>query len=550
MRAAIGILALLVALDDRNASESPGTQSEISIAVDRFRPNVLVAAAMNFPDGRLMTMASRDSGESFERGLIPLSPGALIHADPMVAFDTGGRVFLAHIPVGPGNTPLGIEVSRSLDSGQSWSEPLRISTATDRDDKVILAIDDNPESPYRDALYVAWKWPSQGIFVSRSLDGGESFTRPKLVEVATASGLDLTIARDGAVYLGFNDLPRASIRVARSNDGAASFEPSVEVAPVRARWYTATPSICQRQSLVHASLGVDRTGTSSEGAVYVTWADYAVWSDLSACASRACDSASPCTTNVYFSRTSDGGRSWSSPVVVHETSKEMPIDRYHQWTDVDPRDGFLYVAYKDTRLDPERAGTDVYLSRSTDCGLSWEDSLRVSSATSFATSSDFQYGDYQGLSVVDGAAYPAWADFRGGGGAIGESEVYVGRVRLSEGATGFSIQRQSSDAYLVSFRGRVSEPVLADFYVMLGDAEGGVEAYVTHQGVTKVARPFASGSVSGAFQFDVQIPASTLAGFEEGLLSSVLRSAAAATDLSSTLRVRTRDLRSGPPTCR
>lgn len=70
--------------------------------------------------------------------------------------------------------------------------------------------------------------------------------------------------------------------------------------------------------------------------------------------------------------------------------------------------------------------------------------MRASTATSFAANSDFQYGDYQGLAVVEGTAYPAWADFRGAGAALGESEVYVGRLRFSEPAGSFSVASRSS----------------------------------------------------------------------------------------------------------
>ena len=46
-------------------------------------------------------------------------------------------------------------------------------------------------------------------------------------------------------------------------------------------------------------------------------------------------------------------------------------------------------------LRPSREGTDVFLARSADCGLSFDGPVRLSSASSFASTVDFQYGDYQ-----------------------------------------------------------------------------------------------------------------------------------------------------------
>jgi hypothetical protein len=73
---------------DVNASMHPGIQGEVSIAVDPFVPS----------------------------RLLPLPEGALLHADPMLAFDSRGQAHLAVIPVGPGNRSLGIELMRSSDA--------------------------------------------------------------------------------------------------------------------------------------------------------------------------------------------------------------------------------------------------------------------------------------------------------------------------------------------------------------------------------------------------------------------------------------------------
>lgn len=221
--------------DDVNASAWPGVQGEVSIAVDRNDSDRVVAAAMNLDDGRLLTMASSDGGTTWTSTTIPFSEGTL-HADPMVDFDSRGRVYLAVIPVGTGNTPLGIDVMHSDDGGTSWSPALRVSKATGRDDKLALVVDDGPESRFRDRIHIAWKWPSGGIYYVRSNDRGSQFDRGRLIETATVSGLDLAVSREGDVYLAANDGQEQVMRVMRSTDGGDSFLPSVAVAKVRADW--------------------------------------------------------------------------------------------------------------------------------------------------------------------------------------------------------------------------------------------------------------------------------------------------------------------------
>lgn len=404
-----------------NASDWPGHQGEVSIAVDPSAPERVVAASMDLEDGRLLAMASADSGLTWHRAQIPVSPGAAYDADPMVDFDSRGRAFLAHIPVATGNHPVGIEVARSLDGGRTWAPSVRLSHNYDRDDKVALEADDHGSSPYRDFVYVAWKWPSGGVWFSRSLDSGLHFEEPRAIDSARVTGLDMAVDGSGRLYLALYDHGGASIRVYRSDDGGLSFTQSARVSPVRAGWYSAQPSHCRRLSLTHASIDV---GKSPSGDVlYATWADYANGLDLSSC-SDFCSPESPCRTEVYFSLSRDQGRTWTEPIAFAEGGS----DRFFSWVSADH--GAVYIAYKDTIAAPTRLGTDVFVQRSNDCGLSFEPAVRLSSASSFAASADFQYGDYQGVDAVSGNAFAAWADYRAGK----PSEIYVGRASFANGS--------------------------------------------------------------------------------------------------------------------
>lgn len=408
---------------DVNASALPATQAEVSIAVDRFRPGRVLAASMSLFTGGILAMSSTDGGATWTRSNLPPGAGSYIDADPMVAFDSRGRAFLAKIPVDSANTSLGIEVTRSDDGGATWAPVLRISSNVGRDDKLILAADDEPESPYRDRVYLAWKFPGGGVYFSRSLDSGTTYSPPRLIESAVVSGLDMATAADGTIYLAFHDNPRRSIRVMRSADGGTSFQASAPAASVRAGWYVVPPAQCLRPALVHASIAVDRSDSPWRGRLHAAWADYSPGVDAEDCPDD-CTAPSACAPSVWAARSDDGGVHWSAPARVHETGSGL-VDRFHQWIRADPSDGAVYVAYKDTRNDPaERRGTDVYLSRSADGGASFEPSVRLSSVTS-RSGHPFQFGDYQSVAAAGGNVYAAWADFRDVPNA---AEIYVRRL--------------------------------------------------------------------------------------------------------------------------
>ena len=406
---------------DRNASEWPGTQAEVSIAVDPSNPAAVLAATMSLSDGNILAMSSRDYGVSWTRVSVPRAEGSTIDNDPMVAFDTRGAAYLARVPAGPAGTS--VDVVRSPDGGLTWEPAVRISNSG-MDDKVALAVDDSAESPFRDRVHVAWKLPRGGVFVSRSVDHGASFTAPLRIDDDAVSGLDLAVAADGAVYLAFADYPQRSIRVMRSLDGGESFEASVAVAPMRARAYVVPPSQCIRPSIVHASVSVDRSPGPRRGAVYATWSDYPPGVDRTICP-ETCGAPAICIPGVYISRSEDGGLTWSPPALVDD-ERAGEVDRYHQWMRVDRSTGALAVAYKDSRNDATRAGADVYLRRSIDGGASWEPALRLSSVTSRSVT-PFQFGDYQSVAAEGGNVYAAWADYRQ---SPAEGEIFVRRYRV------------------------------------------------------------------------------------------------------------------------
>jgi hypothetical protein len=536
-------MAVLAGRPDRNASEFPGHQGEVSIAVDPSAPGRVLAASMDIEDGRLLVMASSDGGESFRRTQIPLSAGAAFHADPMVDFDSRGSAFLAHIPVAAGNHPLGIEVTRTDDLGATLFPPVRLSRSYDRDDKVALEVDDHEESPFRDAVYVAWKWPSGNVFFSRSLDRGLGFEAPRAIDSARVTGLDMATDREGRLYLALYDHGLASIRVHTSWDGGGRFLPSVRVAPVRAGWYSVQPSHCSRQSVTHASIAAGPSGVPGSGDfLYVTWTDYADGQSPSAC-TDLCAPESRCRTEVFLSLSRDQGRTWSEPIPLGLDDTGFS-DRFFPWIGADRSTGTVHVSYKDTRAASTRLGTDVFASRSTDCGLSFEPPVRLSSASSLAASATFQYGDYQGLDAASGKAYAAWTDYRGSSG----SEIYVGTVIEPVGAGGPGwVARRHEGRVTLSYRVHIARETLADVYVFETRLHDGARRYLTPSGFTSEEAPFETRQLPPDAEVAIEMRETDLsfAALLQAIIVPFGEGPASAAPLGSRLAVWAEDLLNG-----
>jgi len=151
--------------------------------------------------------------------------------------------------------------------GASWNFPGRYTTVffdpggagTVLEDKALMAIDDNPSSPFRDRIYVTWtEFAADGsayIYETHSDNYGETFSPRVLVSgsnslcvntfgAGTPNGpcnenqdSDPFVGPDGALYVAFNNFNngttgndnRNQVLLAKSTDGGATFSAPVLV---------------------------------------------------------------------------------------------------------------------------------------------------------------------------------------------------------------------------------------------------------------------------------------------------------------------------------
>src|SRR5439155_13917171 len=119
-----------------------------------------------------------------------------------------------------------------------------------------------------------------------------------------------------------------------------------------------------------------------------------------------------CKTRIWFSRSTDGGATWRSKVMLNNQASLN--DQYNQAMAVDPTTGALGIIYYDTVGDAARLKTDVWYQSSGDGGVTWTPAVKITTAqtdeTAASANSGNQYGDYNGISGFAGVFFPSWTD--------------------------------------------------------------------------------------------------------------------------------------------
>jgi hypothetical protein len=127
--------------------------------------------------------------------------------------------------------------------------------------------------------------------------------------------------------------------------------------------------------------------------------------------------------DVMFSRSEDGGMTWSPPVRVNDD----PGTSAWQWfgtMSVAP-DGRIDVIWLDTRDNPGTVLSSLYYSYSTDAGVTWSANERLSDAFDphVGWPNQQKMGDYFHMISDETGAHLAWAATFNG-----EQDVYYGRI--------------------------------------------------------------------------------------------------------------------------
>jgi hypothetical protein len=347
-------------------------RSESWLAVDPTNPRHLVGMSKFFykPVYYLFHVGayvSFDAGKTWSNQVVPgfdcqsAPDNAWVDTtDPVLAFDSRGRLFSAFLPfsfsynaanqqvwnVIPNSA---IFVVKSVDGGRTWTiankgKPLAIYTSSGLGrtaDKQWIAADASPKSPFRDYVYVGWSvfnGFSSEVWFSRSTDHGESFSQPVMLSKANTDQpfntyIFLGTAPDGTLYVVYTAFPSSTFPVAdiwllKSYDGGQTFSGPYHVISFPSFPFLTLPNTTFRDG-ISDSFAV----SPSNGHLFIAMEVYH---------GKGID--------VQLIESTDGGLTWSQPIYVNDAETvDDGTDQFQPTVAIAPN-GIVAVAFYDRRL--------------------------------------------------------------------------------------------------------------------------------------------------------------------------------------------------------
>ncbi|MBK9181960.1 MAG: exo-alpha-sialidase [Ignavibacteria bacterium] len=202
------------------------------------------------------------------------------------------------------------------------------------------------------------------------------------------------------MHLVWNSGTEDALRYARSVDGGATwsapriihtYKPFGTKSTINGQTNSRVKGVVRAEC--YPTLTIDNTGGARNGWLYLTW-------------------AADNYPNVYFSRSTDNGTTWSPARIVHSDTTN---DQFWSWISLDPTSGEIAIMYSDSRDDVDNILVNTYVSWSSDGGTTWLD-RRIGDDVNDLRRNPFQgntfAGDYSGCDFYNGVVYPSWVDMR------------------------------------------------------------------------------------------------------------------------------------------
>jgi hypothetical protein len=341
----------------------------------------------------MILQMSSDHGQTFASPIVIYPEGSNSYqVDAQIAVDPldGRTVYAAWLQ----NNKSDIVIAKSTDFGTTWTVVTADSTNAGTD-KPILAVRGQD-------VYVVYNH-SQTMWGTYSHDGGATFTSVKVNQNAKL-GWSLagggTVTPDGNVIFSWDGYEgnggakgKVNLYISRSTDGGATWTTTtLDV--------SASPPDCSAYSCGWAFLGAQVTMTSdSAGTLYALW---------------NAGSTARGPERVYFSKSTDGGDSWTPKQDV----STAPQGSHHAFPAIAAAgDGNVRISWMDARA--ANGGMDkwnVYFRASTNGGSSWSNEVDLSTYVSgfsyiFSDGFRFPFGDYYEMDIDEqGANHLVWGE--------------------------------------------------------------------------------------------------------------------------------------------
>ena len=347
---------------DSNGFNIPGdAANEPSLAVDPTNPARMVigwrqfdSVSSNFRQAGVAY--SHDGGQSWTFPGV-LSPG-VFSSDPVLDCDSEGDFYYYALQPDRNDIPWACFLYKSFDGGVTWPQ----MTYARGGDKAWMSIDRTGGAGDGN-IYTVWNRQfscCDGVSMARSTDGGltipPAFPLPRTLQWGTTS-----VGPDGELYVS-----GVSFYVAKSSNAWNSLQTPVFdfVSNVNLGGAIRPGSGPNPGGLLgQAWVATDHSESSTRGNVYLM------------CSIQPAFGSDP--LDVMFSRSTDGGLTWSSPIRINDDPEEAGNWQWFGTMSVAPN-GRIDIVWNDTRNHLSGYTSELYYSFSTDGGLTWSANVQVS----------------------------------------------------------------------------------------------------------------------------------------------------------------------------
>lgn len=468
--------------EDGIVSNISKPESEIHAAINPVDPqNIIVSPILQDGGNPLQSLAmpvyyTVDGGETWGASNFIGNPGqqnAIVAGggDPVFVFDKNGRAYMSWINIYLTTSQVSIDSigakifwAYSDDKGETWqraekdyftgqmSEYGGMASLNGLDDKQWMA-SDYSNSPYSGNVYAS--------FVSIGEEGFNPYVVTKEPDKTNFNEEKAKLQTDDAEYIQFITIGTdkdGTVHAAmyasdggsnnrfihsKSTNGGKDFLPATEICKFRFFGSELMPSetgvntdtipgITKARFYPSPHLAVDNSGTENSGNLYYVFsADGVNQNDENG-------------KEVYFTRSIDGGETWSKPLVISDDENRQSHQFYPSITVNE--NGVVVITYYGATGGKTSDRTDYYMVASFDGGLNFSNPLKINTvSTKFSTTGTqnggFGIGEYCQVVANNDFAFAFWADGRKSNGDL---DVYFAKISLDPDSPLLSVEHSGT----------------------------------------------------------------------------------------------------------